>query len=157
MPKDDGAVLTGGATPYQLQAGRMDRRDETQRIQLLDVERRLERVERLLRAAADEARGARIDLGHKSGPGERRARMMFAVLDEVDRLGGEVFRRRFLQIGEKHGYNHRGMAGFYNQLVEPMPDYKTRLTARGRERLRTLRESYGEVADPERDAATPPS
>lgn len=144
-----GVVLTGGARPYYLQAGdAMVRREETQKIQLLDVERRLERVERLLRAAADEARGARIDLGHKSGPGERWARMMFAVLDEVDRLGGEVSRRRFLQIGEKHGYNHRGMAGFYHQLVEPIPDYKTRLTAGGRERLRTLRERYGEGADP---------
>ena len=150
------AVLTGGARPYYLQAGAMVRRDETQEIQLLDVERRLERVERLLRAAADEARGARIDLGHKSGPGERWARMMFAVLDEVDRLGGEVSRRRFLQIGEKHGYNHRGMAGFYNQLVEPMPDYKTRLTAGGRERLRILRERYGQGADgrlPDTDTA----
>ena len=37
--------------------------DEVQKIKLLDVERRLERVERLLRAAADEARNARIDLG----------------------------------------------------------------------------------------------
>ena len=32
-------------------------------IKLLDVERRLERVERLLRAAVDEARSARLDLG----------------------------------------------------------------------------------------------
>jgi hypothetical protein len=39
------------------------------------------------------------------------------------------------------------MAGFYNQLVEPMPDYKTRLTAGGRERLRILRERYEEGAD----------
>jgi hypothetical protein len=71
--------------------------------------------------------------------------MMFAVLDEVDRLGGEVSRRRFLEIGEKHGYRHRGMAGFYQQLVEPTPDYKTRLTDAGRERLRMLRERFGET------------
>ena len=140
-------VLTGGARPYYLRTGCMVKRDDTQEIRLLDVERRLERVERLLRAAADEARGARIDLGHKRGPGERWARMMFAVLDEVDRLGGEVSRGRFLQIGEKHGYNHRGMAGFYQQLVEPRPDYKTRLTAGGRKRLRVLRERYEEGAD----------
>ena len=86
-----------------------------QGMQLLDVERRLERIERLLRAAADEARSARTDLGHPDGPGERWARMMFAVLDEVDGLGGEVSRRRFLEIGERHGYSHRGMAGYYQQ------------------------------------------
>ena len=27
----------------------------------------------------------------------------------------------FLQIGEKHGYNHQGMAGFHQQLVESRP------------------------------------
>jgi hypothetical protein len=110
---------------------------------MLDVERRLERIERLLRAAADEARNARIDLGRDRGPGERWARMMFAVLEDLERLGGEVSRARFLQIGEKHGYNRRGMAGFYQQLVEPRPQYKTRLTASGRRRLRLLRERYG--------------
>lgn len=124
----------------------MLRGDEMQEMQLLDVERRLERIERLLRAAADEARSARTDLGHTHGPGERWARMMFAVLEEVDRLGGEVSRRRFLEIGEKHGYSHRGMAGYYQQLVETVPGYKTRLTAAGRERLRFLRERYGEGA-----------
>ncbi|HET6714294.1 MAG TPA: hypothetical protein VFI59_11360 [Actinomycetota bacterium] len=124
----------------------MPRGDEMQEMQLLDVERRLERIERLLRAAADEARSARTDLGHPHGPGERWARMMFAVLGEVDRLGGEVSRRRFLEIGERHGYSHRGMAGYYQQLVEAVPGYKTRLTATGRERLRLLRERYGDNA-----------
>lgn len=125
-------------------------------IRLLEVERRLERIERLLRAAADEARGARVDLSHQRSPGERWARMMLAVLDELDRLGGEVTRMRFLQIGENHGYNRRGMAGFYQQLVEPRPGYTTRLTADGRERLRILRERYGEGShhrDRETDAA----
>ena len=69
--------------------------------------------------------------------------MMFAVLDEVDGLGGEVSRRRFLEIGERHGYSHRGMAGYYQQLVEATPGYQTRLTAIGRERLLFLRERYG--------------
>jgi hypothetical protein len=115
-----------------------------QEIQLLDVERRLERIERLLRAAADEARSARTDLGNAHGPGERWARMMFAVLEDVDRLGGEVSRRQFLEIGEKHGYSHRGMAGYYQQLVEAVPGYKTRLTEAGRNRLRFLRERYAE-------------
>ena len=117
---------------------------DAQEIRLLEVERRLERVERLLRAAADEARGARVGLGHQRRPGERWARMMLAVLDDLDRQGGEVSRMRFLQIGEKHGYNRRGMAGFYQQLVESRPGYKTRLSAGGRERLRILRERYGE-------------
>ena len=121
----------------------MPRSDDLQGMQLLDVERRLERIERLLRAAADEARSARTDLGHPHAPGERWARMMFAVLDEVDGLGGEVSRRRFLEIGERHGYSHRGMAGYYQQLVEATPGYKTRLTAIGRERLLFLRERYG--------------
>jgi hypothetical protein len=102
------------------------------KIQMLDVERR---IERLLRAAADEARPARIDLGHNHGPGERWARMMFAGLEDLDHLGGEVSRRRFLQIGEKHGYHRRGVAGFYQQLVEPRSEYKTRLTPAGRKRL----------------------
>jgi hypothetical protein len=128
----------------------MDKRDEVRKIQLLDVERRLERVERLLRAAADEARVARIDLGRERGPGERWARMMFRVLQELDGAGGEVSRRRFLQIGEKHGYNHRGMAGFYQQLVEQGPGYKTRITAAGRERLRLLHARYGDTTDPGR-------
>ena len=111
-------------------------------MKLLDVERRLERVERLLRAAVDEARSARLDLGLEQGSGDRWARMMFAVLDDVDRLGGHVSRQGFLEIGEKHGYNRRGMAGFYQQLVEPAPDFNTRLTPTGRERLRLLRERY---------------
>lgn len=53
-------------------------------------------------------------------------------------------RSRFLQIGEKHGYNRRGMAGFYQQLVEPGPGYKTRLTDTGRKRLLFLRDRYGQ-------------
>jgi hypothetical protein len=128
----------------------MVKRDHIRRIQLLDVERRLERIERLLRAAADQARGARIDLGHERGPGERWARMMFGVLQELDDLGGEVSRRQFLQIGERHGYNHRGMAGFYQQLVEPRSGYKTRLTPAGRERLQFLRERYPDTTEPRR-------
>lgn len=113
-----------------------------QRMQRLEAERRLERIERLLRAATAQARSARIDLRSDEAPGDRWARMMLAVLNEVDRLGGEVSRRRLLEIGEEHGYNRRGMAGFYQQLVEPAPDGKTRLTAAGRQRLRFLREQY---------------
>jgi len=114
-----------------------------QEMQLLDAERRLERIERLLRAAADEARSARLDLGLDHGGDDRWARMMFGVLDDLDRAGGEVSRRRFLEIGQEHAYSRRGMAGFYQQLVEPTPGFKTRLTAAGRKRLRFLRERYG--------------
>jgi hypothetical protein len=39
-----------------------------------------------------------------------------------------------------------GVAGYYQQLVEAAPGYKTRLTAIGRERLLFLRERYGEGA-----------
>lgn len=52
-------------------------------------------------------------------------------------------RQRFLEIGEEHAYSRRGMAGFYQQLVEPAPGSKTRLTATGRKRLRFLRERFG--------------
>jgi hypothetical protein len=116
-----------------------------QDMQLLDAERRLERIERLLRAAADEARSARLDLGVDHG-GDRWAKMMFGVLDELDRAGGEVSRRRFLEIGEQHSYSRRGMAGFYQQLVQPAPGFKTRLTAAGKRRLGFLRERFGATA-----------
>ena len=106
-----------------------------QEMQLLDVERRLERIERLLRAATDETRSARLDLGLDRGGEDRWARMMFGVLDDLDRAGGEVSRQRFLEIGEEHAYSRRGMAGFYQQLVEPAPGFKTRLTASGRKRF----------------------
>ena len=99
-----------------------------------------------------------MDLSNQRSPGERWARMMLSVLDELDRLGGEVSRMRFLQIGEKHGYNRRGMAGFYQQLVEPRPGYKTRLTPGGRERLRILRERYGEGSrDRDRETEVTPA
>ena len=111
-------------------------------MKLLEVERRLERVERLLRAATDEARSARIDLNLNNGGHERWATMMYAVLDQLDREGGEVSRQRFLEIGEENSYNRRGMAGFYQQLVEPTPEMTTRLTAQGRGRLGILRARY---------------
>lgn len=113
-------------------------------IQVLDAERRLERIERLLRAAADEARSARVDLGLDNRGKDRWARMMYGVLEQLDREGGKVTRRRLLEIGEEHAYNHRGMAGFYQQLVEPTSGSGVRLTAAGRERLRILRERFEE-------------
>jgi hypothetical protein len=117
-----------------------------QDMQLLDAERRLERIERLLRAAADEARSARLDLRLDGGPGDRWAKMMFGVLDDLDRAGGEVSRQRFLEIGQEHSYSRRGMAGFYQQLVQPVPGFKTRLTSAGMRRLAFLRERFGSTA-----------
>lgn len=60
----------------------------------------------------------------------------------LDGLGGEIPRRAFLELGEKHGYNHRGMAGFYHVLVAPTPHGRTQLTEAGRERLKRLRARY---------------
>jgi hypothetical protein len=117
--------------------------DRTQKMQLLDAERRLERIERLLRAAADEARSARLDLGMDHGGNDRWAKMMFGVLEDLDAAGGEVSRQRFLEIGEEHAYSRRGMAGFYHQLVKPAPGFKTRLTETGRSRLSFLRQRFG--------------
>jgi hypothetical protein len=130
---------TGGPQDVELQG----RRCSMQEMRLLDAERRLERIERLLRAATDEARSARVDLGLDRRGDDRWARMMYGVLDDLDRAGGEVSRQRFLEIGEEHAYSRRGMAGFYQQLVEPAPASKTRLTATGRQRLSFLRERFG--------------
>ena len=107
-----------------------------------EIERRLERIERLLRAASEETTHARLTLGTNLDAGDRWARMMLAVLEDLDHRGGEVSRRAFLEIGERHGYNHRGMASYYHVLVQPAPGGKTRITAAGRERLRLLRERY---------------
>jgi hypothetical protein len=63
-----------------------------------------------------------IDLQQERGPGERWARMMFGVLEELDGLGGGVSRRRFLQIGEKHGYNHEGWLASTNNAWSRDPD-----------------------------------
>ncbi len=116
-----------------------------EQLQLIDMERRLERIERLLRAVTDETRSARVDLGLDRSRNDRWARMMLGVLDELDREGGEVSRRRFLEISGRHAFGRgRGVAGFYQQLVEPAPGFRTRLTPAGRERLRLLRERYGD-------------
>ncbi len=104
-----------------------------------EIERRLERIERLLRAASEETRHVRLTLGTDIDTTDRWARTMLAVLEEMDRRGGEVSRREFLEIGERHGYSHRGMASYYQVLVEPAPHGRTRLTASGRERMELLR------------------
>jgi hypothetical protein len=108
----------------------------------LEMERRLERIERLLRAASEETTRTRLSLGRGLDSGDRWGRMMLAVLEDVAGRGGEVSRREFLSIGERHGYNHRGMAGYYQVLIEQAPEGMARLTPAGRERLRLLRERY---------------
>lgn len=112
------------------------------RVQRPEIERRLERIERLLQAAGEETRRLRRTMGTDLDRSDRWARKMLAVLEDLDRSGGEVSRREFLRIGERHGYNHRGMASYYQVLVEPASKGKTRLTAAGRERLQLLRERY---------------
>jgi hypothetical protein len=107
-----------------------------------EIERRLERVEGLLQAAGEETRRIRLTLGTDIDTSDRWARKMLAVLDELDRRGGEVRQRAFLEIGENHGYNHTGMASYYQVLVERAPKGKTRLTAAGKERLQLLRKRY---------------
>jgi hypothetical protein len=107
-----------------------------------EIERRLERIERLLKVTAEETARLRVSLGIDMSSNDRWGRMMYGVLDDLDRKGGEVQRRAFLELGEKHGYNHRGMAGFYHVLVEPTPQGKTRLTEAGRARLDSLRDRY---------------
>jgi len=108
----------------------------------LEIERRLERIERLLRVTAEETSRLRTSVGMDMSSNERWARMMGGVLSDLDAAGGEVSRRDFLELGEKHGYSRRGMAGFYPVLVEPTPNGKTRLTEAGRDRLASLRHRY---------------
>jgi len=79
-------------------------------MRLLDVERRLERVERLLRAAADEARSARMDLGNDNGGNERWAKMMFEVLQQLVEPGPNLTtrltsegRKRLRQLEGRYG------------------------------------------------------
>ena len=107
-----------------------------------ETERRLERIERLLQAASEETKRLRLTLGTNLDTSDRWARMMLAVLEDLDHRGGEVSRRAFLEIGERHGYNHRGMASYYQVLVKPAPEGKTRLTQAGRERLQLLQKRY---------------
>ena len=107
-----------------------------------EIERRLERIERLLRAATEETKRVRTTLGTNIDRSDRWARKMLAVLDDLNQRGGEVSRRAFLEIGQTHGYNHRGMASYYQVLVAPAPKGRTRLTEAGRERLRLLQTRY---------------
>jgi hypothetical protein len=109
-----------------------------------EIERRLERIERLLRAASEETSHLRLTVGTSLDTSDRWARKMLAVLEDLNGRGGEVSRREFLRIGESHGYNHRGMASYYQVLVERAPQGRTRLTQTGRERLRQLKERFVE-------------
>ena len=113
-------------------------------MQVLDVERRLERIERLLRAAADEARSARIDLGlDHDGGGERWARMMFGVLDQLDREGGEVRGGDSSRSARSTPTTIVAWRASTSSSSNRPPEFRTRLTKTGRERLRFLRERYG--------------
>jgi hypothetical protein len=108
----------------------------------LETERRLERIERLLQAASEETKRLRLTLGTELDTSDRWARMMLAVLEDLDGRGGEVSRREFLEIGESHGYTRRGMASYYQVLVASAPKGKIRLTGAGRERLQLLKKRF---------------
>ena len=110
----------------------------------LETERRLERIERLLQAASEETKRLRLTLGTDLDTSDRWARMMLAVLEDLDRRGGEVSRRDFLEIGQSHGYSRRGMASYYQVLVASAPKGKIRLTEAGRERLQLLRKRFAD-------------
>jgi hypothetical protein len=106
------------------------------------VERPLERVERLLRVTPD-SRSVRTDLGFGHGPGIRWARMVLAVVREVDHEGGEVTADRLLEIGEAYGYHHRGIAGLVGELLQPGPHRTVHLAPGARHRVRVLRDRLG--------------
>lgn len=65
-------------------------------------------------------------------------RQMLSVLLEVEKRGGRVDGDEFLNIGERFGYQRRGMAGFYQQLVRREGN-ETVMTDEGRARLASLR------------------
>jgi hypothetical protein len=110
----------------------------------LETERRLERIERLLQAASEETKRLRLTLGTDLDTSDRWARMMLAVLEDLDRSGGEVSRRAFLEIGQSHGYSRRGMASYYQVLVTAAPKGNIRLTEAGRERLHLLQTRFAD-------------
>jgi hypothetical protein len=108
----------------------------------MDVERPLERIERLLRVNPD-SRSVRTDLGFGRGPGDRWAQMVLAVVRDVDHEGGEVTADRLLEIGEAHGYHHRGITGLLGELLRPGPHRTVRLAPGARRRVRLLRDRLG--------------
>jgi hypothetical protein len=110
----------------------------------LETERRLERIERLLQAASEETKRLRLTLGTDLDTSDRWARMMLAVLKDLDSRGGEVSRRAFLEIGQNHGYSRRGMASYYQVLVTAAPKGNIRLTEAGRERLHLLQTRFAD-------------
>jgi hypothetical protein len=61
--------------------------------------------------------------------------------DGVAEAGGWVSRDELLEIGERYGYNRRGMAGFY-QLLLDSENGGARLTEAGKQRLEALQDRY---------------
>lgn len=74
-------------------------------------------------------------------------RRMLSVLAEVRRRGGRVRTDELLDIGEGFGYRRRGMAGFYQDLLQRDGDQAV-LTDAGHERIARLRARYEELGPP---------
>jgi hypothetical protein len=105
-----------------------------------DMTRPLEDALNELETAARHVREALAPQTLPAGP-ELWARQMLSVLSEVDKRGGKVAQVDFLAIGERYGYQRRGMAGFYQQLVRAEGGEAV-LTDLGRSRLSTLRAQH---------------
>lgn len=100
---------------------------------------------------AEKALGrARVLLGAEpddAGEDELWARRMVSVLSEVDRRGGRIPGDDLLAVGESFGYRRRGMAGFYQDLLERDGDDAV-LTEIGRHRLERLRSRHETLSPP---------
>jgi hypothetical protein len=110
-------------------------------VELVHVEGRVGKIESLLRDAQHEVARLRQELGVPVSAEERWGRMMLGVLEDIDRHGGTVSREEVLSLGERHGYSRRGMAGFYQSMLE-LESGVAKLTKAGRARMKALRQTY---------------
>lgn len=109
-----------------------------------ELQRRISRIDRLQRELGDEVARLRELVGAEETDEERWARMMLSVLGEIDRRGGSVSMEELRDVGERYGYNRRGLAGFYQSLVSHDGAMAT-LTPEGTSRLEALRRRYKEL------------
>lgn len=107
------------------------------------------RLVEALKQAEQALRRVRVLVGgsEETNEDELWARRMVSVLAEVDRRGGRVAGDTLLAIGETFGYRRRGMAGFYQDLLQRDGDDAV-LTDEGRRRLERLRSRYEELPTP---------
>jgi hypothetical protein len=103
------------------------------------IERKLARIERAANDVLEQLQQLRVELGRGESQGAMWRRMLHQVLDEIDKAGGEVPRKRVVEIGVAAGYDAHGLAGFYQQLLTLDENDVAHLTDKGRERLAQLR------------------